>query len=178
MSGNTVLFSPKTGDVNLPITPPAPATNAPGSMDNMIIGQSVPQSGAFTTISVQTPIVVGGLVPVNPTAANAATTDTFAAAVAITAKINLVVTAAFASGTPFALPSVATWLGSEITIFNQTTHTVAVWPQPGDGIDVLGTTTPDLLDAGKRAAYYAVAPANATTSLGQILSAALGTTAV
>jgi hypothetical protein len=147
---------------------------------NMPIGQSTPNPGNFSALqasSVQAgSIQVAGLTQVNPTVSVTATTDTFAAAVALTAKVNVVVTAANASGSPVALPSVATWLGTDITVFNQTTHTVAVWPQPADGIDVLGTTTPALLDAGKRCSFYAVAPVNGTTALGEIISAQLGVT--
>ena len=84
---------------------------------------------------------------------------------------NIVVSASFTSGSPLALPSVATWLGSGIQVFNQTTQTVAVWPQPNDIIDTKVTGTAVLLDAGKRSDFYAVS----TTG---IISAQLGVTSV
>jgi hypothetical protein len=172
MSGTSTLWLPAKGDVNFPITPT--------SIDGMAIGQSAPAAATISSLTVQGNITVGGLdiKTVNPTVSITATTDTFTSAVAITAGINVVVTAANASGSPVALPSVATWVGGVYTIFNSTTHTVAVWPQPGDQIDALGTTTPDLLNAGLRANYYGIAPPNGTTALGQIISAQLGVTGV
>lgn len=150
---------------------------------NLPIGQSTPYPGAFTTLTASSAVISGNVTvagldlrTVNPTVSVTATTDSFAAAVPITAAINVVTAAAFASGSPVALPSVASWIGGVYTIFNNTTHTVAVWPQPGDQIDVLGTTVPVLLDASKRANFYGIAPPNGTTSLGEIISAQLGVT--
>ena len=172
MSGTSTVWLPAKGDVNFPITPT--------SIDGMAIGQSVPAAATVSVLTVQGNVTVGGidLKSVNPTVSVTATTDTFAAAVALTAGINVVVTAAFTSGSPVALPSVANWVGGVYTVFNSTTHTVAVWPQPGDQIDVLGTTVPDLLNAGLRANYYGIAAPNGTTSLGQIFSGQIGTTGV
>ena len=151
---------------------------------NMPVGQSTPFAGNFTTVgatvgafqsvSVSQPVTIAGNAPlaaVAPSINLTATTDTFAAAVAVTAVRNIVVSASFTSGSPLALPSVATWLGSGIQVFNQTTQTVAVWPQPHDIIDTNVTGTAVLLDAGKRSDFYAVS----TTG---IISAQLGVTSV
>ena len=167
---------------------------------NMPIGQSTPYSGAFTSVSVTSlaaasvsvsgtvaagavagsvgafsgTVSVGGLGLVSardPSINLTTATSAFVAAYGITAAINIIVSASFTSGSPVALPSVATWLGGEITIFNQSTHTVAVWPQTADIIDTTATGAFVLLDAGKRSNYYAVS----TTG---IISAQLGVTSV
>lgn len=40
LAGNTTLYSPVTGDVVFPFTPPAPVTGAPGTIDNSDLGQT------------------------------------------------------------------------------------------------------------------------------------------
>lgn len=105
-------------------------------------------------------------------------TSGFAAALALTAAINVVVSVSYTSGGPVALPSVGPIVGASVVVFNQSTHSVAVWPQAVDAIDALGTTVAIIMNAGQRAAFYGIAAPNATTSLGQWISAQLGTTAV
>jgi len=107
----------------------------------------------------------------NPSVGIPATTNSFAAAVALTSNNNVVTSCTFTSGSPVALPSVATWLGGDMMVFNQTTMTVAVWPQPADHIDTTATGANVLLDAGKRCVFYAPGPT-------QIISAQLGATSV
>ncbi|MGO9304224.1 MAG: hypothetical protein ACLP3R_11170 [Candidatus Korobacteraceae bacterium] len=184
MSGKTILNVPGIGDVAIPITP--------SSMDGMVIGASVPTTGNFTVLGATTvvafgqviapSIIVSGtvtlggpvLVPVQTSINITATTNSLAAATPLVAGLNVVVSV---SGTgPVALPSAATFVGGSIAVFNQSTHTVAVWPQPLDGIDALGTTAAILLDSGKRALFFGIAGAVGTTTLGSIISAQMGTT--
>lgn len=56
MSGRTVFDVPSLGDVSIPITPT--------SIDNMVIGASVPAAGTFTTIIAST-VVAGTVVASN-----------------------------------------------------------------------------------------------------------------
>lgn len=144
---------------------------------NIPIGQTTPYAGTFTSVTVSAALTANSLVVntpithgINPSVA-AGTTLTFTGAVAITSPVNIVVSATFTSGSAVALPTVATWIGADYVIFNQTTHTVAVFPQPNDIIDVTTTGAPVLLDAGKRAQFWGVS----TTA---IISAQLGTTSV
>lgn len=191
MSGGKSIFNvPGIGDVAFPITPT--------SMDGMVIGASVPTNGNFTVLAATTLVAFGQVVTpsiivsgpvtagsgggvgfissVSPSINVSATTNTFAAAGLLSAAINVVVSASITSSSPVALPSAATFVGGSIAVFNQSTHTVAVWPQPLDQIDVLGTTVPCLVDSGKRALFYGIAAAVGTTTLGSILSVTMGTT--
>lgn len=189
MSGGKSIFNvPGIGDVAFPITPT--------SMDGMVIGASVPTGGTFTLVAATTLVAFGQVVTpsiivsgpvtagsaggvgfissVSPSINVTATTNTFAAAQPLTAAINVVVSA---SGTgPVSLPSAATFVGGSVAVFNQSTHTVAVWPQPLDQIDALGTTAAILLDSGKRALFFGIAAAVGTTTLGSIISAQMGVT--
>lgn len=136
---------------------------------NMPIGQSTPFPGSFTAVTVG---AVGGVAESwAPSIGIPATTNSFAAAVALTAANNVVTSVTFTSGSPVALPSVATWQGGAINVFNQTTMTVGVWPQPADHIDALPASSGVLLDAGKRCTFYA-------PTATQIISAQLGVTSV
>ncbi|MGO9304225.1 MAG: hypothetical protein ACLP3R_11175 [Candidatus Korobacteraceae bacterium] len=145
---------------------------------NLPIGQSTPYAGAFTSISVSqvaaSSISVQSVAGVQeswaPAIAVVATTSTLAAAVALTAANN-VVAGSYTATVPVALPTVASWLGGVISVFNQTTMTVGVWPQANDIIDVKVTGTVVLLNPGLRCNFYAV---TATT----IISAQLGVTSV
>lgn len=183
MSAKTFIFSP-LGDVAVPISPT--------SMDGIVIGATTPAQGNFTgcnanyfvayqtvitpSVIVSGTITLGGpiLVPVQTSINVTATTNTYAAAQPLIAGLNVVVSAS-ATG-PVALPSAATFVGGSVAVFNQSTHTVAVWPQPLDGIDALGTTAAILLDAGKRALFFGIAGAVGTTTLGSIISAQMGVT--
>lgn len=142
MSGRTVFDVPSLGDVSIPITPT--------SMDGMVIGASVPAAGTFTTISVTGSVTVSGPVTVagnltvggyeansiNPTVIAGISTSTFSAAVALTAMINIIVSASGTSACPVALPSVAVvGVGAQVIVMNRGTHTVGVWPQPLDTFD-------------------------------------------
>ncbi len=148
MSGRTVFDVPSLGDVSIPITPT--------SMDGMVIGASVPAAGTFTTISalgnlavtgsvtVSGPVTVAGNLTVggyeansiNPTVIAGISTSTFSAAVALTAMINIIVSASGTSACPVALPSVAVvGVGAQVIVMNRGTHTVGVWPQPLDTFD-------------------------------------------
>lgn len=135
-----------------------------------VVASQVAVSG---TVTVAAP---GGIkVPVNSSINVTATTDTFAAAVALTAGINVVTSAAYSSatfGAPVALPSAATFVGGSICVFNLSTHTVAVWPQAADQIDVLGTTVAVLLNPGLRGVFWGILAPNGTTALGQVISQA------
>lgn len=50
-SGNTSLFSSRTGDVVFPISPPT-AAGAPGAIDNMTIGATTPAPATFSQIQI------------------------------------------------------------------------------------------------------------------------------
>lgn len=126
---------------------------------NMPIGQSTAYAATvsvLTATSVSVKSLQAGSVANN--IASAATTDTFAAAVALTAQVNAIGTVGVGASTaaPFALPSVAVALGAPITVLNQTTRSVAVWPQPLDIIDVVATSGPVILGIGHRCVYYPV----------------------
>ena len=108
---------------------------------------------------------------INPSINIVATTNTFAAAITLTAAVNVIVSGAVASSSPVVLPSAAIWLGGTISIFNQSTATVAVWMQPADVCDGKAAGTTVLLDAGKRCNYVAVS----TTG---IISEQMGVTSV
>jgi hypothetical protein len=144
---------------------------------NIPIGQSTPYAGNFTSVTVTGAISAGSLSVTTPIthginpSVTAGTTLTFTGAVSITSPVNVVVAATYTSGSAVALPTVASWIGADYIIFNQTTHTVAVFPQPNDIIDVTVTGAPVLLDAGKRCQFWGVS----TTA---IISAQLGTTSV
>lgn len=144
--GNTPLWSPQLGDVSFPMTPT--------SIDGMVIGGTTPAAGTFTTVAVK------GLLHnsvANPISI-AATTDTFAGAVALTAQINVIGTVAVGASTaaPAALPSVVVASGAVISVFNQTTRSVAVWPQPLDIIDVVATSGPVIVGIGNRCNFIPV----------------------
>lgn len=47
LAGNTVLFSPNQGDLTFPLSPPT--RDAPGALDNTVIGASNPQAVNGTT---------------------------------------------------------------------------------------------------------------------------------
>jgi len=161
---------------------------------NLPIGQTTPFPGAFTTLAASSASVgqltiagQGVLTSLNPSVAVTATTNNFTAAVPLTAAVNVVVTALDATApNPVALPSIGAALGSnvgsesfKVVVFNQTTHTVAVWPQAADAIDVATAGTAVLLDAGKRAEFFAAGLVATTTSTtGQWISAQLGVTSV
>lgn len=86
-SCNTIFLTDKNGNISFPLCPPNRATSAPGLLDNMAIGQSVPAPGNFTTTTIQqgTPATLN--VTGTLTAAQIGTgliTSTTAAAVAAT----------------------------------------------------------------------------------------------
>ena len=108
---------------------------------------------------------------VNPSINITVTANNFTAAVSITAALNVIVSGSVPSSSPVVLPSAALWLGGTISIFNQSTVTVAVWMQPADVCDGKAAGTTALLDAGKRANFVAVS----TTG---IISEQMGTTSV
>lgn len=140
---------------------------------NVPIGQTTPYAGNFTSISVSSLSVssVGGVVESwAPAITVVATTSTLAAAVALTAANN-VIGGSYTATVPVALPTVASWIGGDIRVFNQTTMTVGVWPQANDIIDGKATGTVVLLNPGLRADFFA-------PTVTTIISAQLGVTSV
>jgi hypothetical protein len=158
---------------------------------NMPVGQTTPFPGSFTALQASSATISGSLTvtgtvsvggvagvlePVNPTVVPG-TTNLFAAAVALTAAINMVTTAAVATSGALVLPSAATWVGGQIAVANLSTQTVEIWPQTNDQIDVLGSAAPRSLLTLKRAVFWNVAAPVGTTTLGQIISMAATTAA-
>lgn len=169
MSRNT-LFDSSIGDVtsiNIPVGLVTPNT---GNFTALTAG-SLTVSG---TVAVSGSMSVGGLgvlSAVNPTINLSATTSAFLSGYALTAAINVIISASFTSGTPVVLPTVASWLGGEIAVFNQSTHSVAVWPQPNDIIDSTAAGAYVIMNSNVRAGFVAVS----TTGM---ISYQYGTTAV
>ena len=119
-------------------------------------------------------VTVGGLgilYACNPSINLSTATSAFVAAYALTAAVNVIISNSFTSAGPVSLPTVANWLGGEITVLNQCTSSVAVWPQPNDIIDTTATGAYIHLDSGKRASFFAVSATG-------IISAQWGATAV
>lgn len=54
LAGNTVVFSPVTGDVNLPISPPTNAGATAGKLDNTDIGQTTPAKVSASQVQLDT----------------------------------------------------------------------------------------------------------------------------
>jgi hypothetical protein len=102
---------------------------------------SVAISGSVTVsgpVTVAGNLTVGGYEAnsINPTVIAGISTSTFSAAVALTAMINIIVSASGTSACPVALPSVAVvGVGAQVIVMNRGTHTVGVWPQPLDTFD-------------------------------------------
>lgn len=151
------------------------ATNVAVSGTVLTNNLSVSGTGVISgNLGVTGTIAVGGLgimYAVNPSINLTTATSAFVAAMPLTAAVNVVISASFTSASPVSLPSVATWMGGEITVLNQSTMTVAVWPQSNDIIDATATGAYVKLDAGKRCSYFAVSATG-------IISAQWGVTSV
>ena len=98
-----------------------------GAINNTTVGATTPSTGRFTTLT-----ATGHLIRSLATALTAAGT-TQAAALALTASINVVTTAAAGSGVR--LPDMP--VGAECIIINRTANTFNIYPQTGDVIDAL-----------------------------------------
>lgn len=176
------LFDSNLGDVtsvklaNVTVTGTVTAANVAVS-GTLTAGTVVGLPSAALTVSqivAAGTITVGGLgvlYAVNPSINLSATTSALVSAYSMTAAINVIISASFTSGTPVVLPSVATWVGGEISVFNQSTHSVAVWPQPNDIIDSTATGAYVVMNSNVRAGFVAVS----TTG---IISYQYGSTAV
>ena len=129
MSGTTVLFSSKTGDINFPITPPSTA-DAPGAIDNMTIGAATPAPGSFTTLAASGQVTGAGITAAllawfqanaGTFTANGASAVTVVAA-EVTANSQILITLKTVGGTVGAIPHVET-------------------TTPGTGFTVVGTAS-------------------------------------
>lgn len=172
MANINTLFDTDIGDVTGTIQLQALLVTG-----NVVVTGSVLASGGMAVTGPATvggTLAVGGLgikYAINPSINLTTATSAFVAAIPITAAMNVVVSVSFTSAGPVSLPTVASWLGGQITVLNKSTNTVGVWPQPNDIIDATATGAYVKLDSGKGAVFYGVS----TTG---ILSAQIGTTAV
>ena len=146
---------------------------------NIPIGQTQAYAGNFTSLQVTGSISVSGTVGVLQSfngGVTPGTTALIAAAVAITAAVNMVTTAAIASttGASLVLPSAGTWLGGQIMVANVNASALVVFPAVGDRINVAASGVSVVMDAGNRELFWAVA-ASSGAALGQVVSMAATT---